>query len=270
MAKSRTGHRAFLAGQLSQTGWWYFFPVTFAIKTPLPTLILVGFALACGWARRNLFDRLFLLLPPVAVLGVSMSSHINIGYRHILPMVPFLLVFGSQVASRPWATEGRRYARVALVSGLLAWQVAGTLRVAPHHLAFFNELVGGPGQGYKYLVDSNLDWGQDLLGLAGYVREHHVDRVKLAYFGLVTPEVVRSVGINFEPVTSREETEPSAGVYAISATYLQGPYGSGFLGGEGPPFPWLRQLEPEAVIGYTVFVYRVTDADVARLKEERR
>ena len=270
LAKSRTGHHAFLLGQLSQKGWWCFFPLTFAVKTPLATLILVGVALACGWTRQNLFDRLFLLLPPLAFLGVSMCSRINIGYRHILPMLPFLLVFGSQLASRPWPAAGRRYARVALLSGLLAWHVAGTLRVAPHHLAFFNELVGGPGQGYKYLVDSNLDWGQDLLGLADYLHEQHVDQVKLAYFGLVTPEVIRSLGINFEPVTSREEAEPSPGVYAISATYLQGPYGSGFLGGEGPPFTWLRRLEPQAVIGYTIFVYRVTDADVAKLEEERR
>ena len=277
LAKSRTGHRAFLAGRLSQSGWWYFFPVAFGIKTPLPTLILVGFALvlgrgpARGWARRKLFDRLFLLLPPAAFLGASMLSHINIGYRHILPMLPFLLVFGSQVASRPWPTEGRRYARVALLSGLLAWHVAGTLRVAPHYLAFFNELVGGPREGYKYLVDSNLDWGQDLVGLADYVREHHIDQVKLAYFGLVTPEVVRSLGINFQPVTRREEVEPPPGVYAISATRLQGAYGSGLFGGEGPlPFARLRRLDPQAVVGYTIFVYQVTDADVARLKEEAR
>ncbi len=157
VAKSHTGHRAFLAGRLSQSGWWYYFPVVLAIKTPLPTLILAALALVVGWSRRGLFDRLFLLIPPTVFLLVSMTSHINIGYRHVLPMLPFVLVFAGQVGAWQARTRARTWGKRALVGALVAWCVAGTVRVAPHYLAYFNELVGGPGQGYRYLVDSNLD-----------------------------------------------------------------------------------------------------------------
>ena len=227
-------------------------------------LVLVGLTL--GWRRGHLFDRCFLLLPPVVFLLVSMTSRINIGYRHILPMLPFLLVFGSQVAAWEVKQAWRKWTFAAL---LLAWYVGGTLRVAPHYLAYFNELVGGPRQGYHYLVDSNLDWGQDLLGLADHVREQGIEEVKLAYFGLVTPEVIRSLGISHQPVKRGEERRPTPGVYAISATRLQGTYRMGLLGKPGEkPFHWLRKLEPETVIGYTIFVYRVTEADVAKLQEQ--
>lgn len=266
LAKGASGHPAFLAGRQSMTGWWYYFPVALAIKTPLPTLILVLGALAAGWRRKRLYDGCFLLLPPVVFLLVSMTSHVNIGYRHILPMLPFLLVFGSQVAT--WEVK-RTWQKWVLLAVLLVWYVGGTLRVAPHYLAYFNELVGGPRSGYHYLVDSNLDWGQDLVGLGDYVREHNVEELKLAYFGLTTPDVVRSLGIHDRPIRRREELRPTPGLYAVSATRLQGAYRTELFSEDTEkPFHWLRKLEPEAVIGYSIFVYRVTEADVARLKEQ--
>lgn len=271
LAKSHTGHRAFLAGRLSQTGWWYYFPVVLAIKTPLPTLLLAAMWAVRGWRRENLFDRLSLLLPPAGFLLVSMTSHINIGYRHILPVVPFLLVAAGDAVAREWTGRRLRRARRVLVGLLLVWYAAGTVRVAPHYLAYFNESVGGPAQGYRYLVDSNLDWGQDLLGLRDYLRRRGAREVKLAYFGLVTPEVIRSLGIPYRPVSRRERLEPTPGLYAVSATLLQGAYGTGLFGeARGRPFGWLKRLEPEAVIGYTIFVYRVSEGDAARLKEAAR
>jgi len=292
LAKSRSGHRAFLAGRLSQSGWWYYFPVVLALKTPLPTLILAALALVVGWSRRNLFDRLFLLIPPTVFLLVSMTSHINIGYRHVLPVLPFLLVYASQLVAssaparrdlsedppeRRKRTRRSPYGgwssrmRVFGLGALLVWYVVGTVRVAPHYLAYFNELAGGPRQGYRYLVDSNLDWGQDLLGLRDYLREHDIENVKLAYFGSATRDIIRSLGIPYRPITREERRRPAPGVYAVSATRLQGAYGTGAFGSaRGAEFAWLKRLEPEAVIGYTIFVYRVTEADVARLKEQRQ
>jgi len=270
LARSKTGHPAFLAGEYSQTGWWYFFPVVLAVKTPLPTLILLATAAILGWSRRRLFDRLFLLIPPMLFLAISMQAKINIGYRHILPVLPFLIVFGSQVAG--WRLTGVwRKVRWVLVGLLAAWQVAGTVHVWPHYLAYFNETVGGPPQGYKYLVDSNLDWGQDLLGLRDYLRQHHIEKVKLAYFGNVTPEALESLGISYEPVSGRGGGPPAPGVYAISATRLQGAYGvPSFSGESSPPFQWARKLEPEARIGYTIFIYRVGEDKAARPKEQDR
>ena len=117
-------------------------------------------------------------------------------------------------------------------------------------------------------MDSNLDWGQDLLGLRDYVEKHDIETVKLAYFGLVDPDTIRSLGIHYQPVTRRERRGPAAGVYAVSATRLQGAYGAAAFGdADDEDFAWLKRLEPEAVVGYTIFIYRVTEEDVARLKE---
>jgi hypothetical protein len=267
-AKSETGHPGFLAGKHSQTGWWYFFPVVLAIKTPLPLLLLFSVALFLGWSRERLFDRLFLLIPPALFLALSMQAKINIGYRHVLPVLPFAIVYASQVAS--WAL-GRGWSRLRWVAlGLLVvWQVAGTVLIWPNYLAYFNEAVGGPGQGYRYLADSNLDWGQDLLQLRDYVEANHVEKVHLAYFGAATPKVVADLGIPYEPVAGRGQDPPEAGVYAVSATRLQGVYGLATLSDDAKrPFPWLRTLTPEAKIGYTIFVYRVTEADAERFKEQ--
>ena len=95
--------------------------------------------------------------------------------------------------------------------------------------------------------------------------------MKLSYFGLVDADTIRSLGIEHQRVTRRERREPAASVYAVSATVLQGAYGAAVFGdADNEDFAWLKKLEPEAVIGYTIFIYRVTDEDVARLKEPER
>src|SRR5262245_46603287 len=178
---------AFLAGERSETGWWYYFPVGFALKTPLPLIVLLVVAVVVAVKQPSLLRaEAFLWLPPLLYLALSMTRGINIGHRHLLPVYPFVLVAAGRACGYV-ISRGPVAARV-VAGALLAWYAAGTLRVHPHYLAYFNELAGGPENGYKYLVDSSLDWGQDLKGLKLFLDRAAIPSIKLSYFGTADPQ----------------------------------------------------------------------------------
>ncbi len=249
------GHPAFLMGQRSGHGWVAYFPIALGIKTPLPTLI--G-ALAGGLLlllRRRWWIWLTAFLPIVLFLAASILSSLNIGYRHILPIVPFLILALSALV------EVRiRGPFIPVAGGALAlWLVVGTLRVYPDYLAYFNELVEGPRGGHRYLTDSNLDWGQDLIQLRDYMEYRSIDQLSLSYFGNVDPA---AYGIRYEPLPSHFSIgevdrftpfSPAPGFYAVSVTSMSGQY---FV--ENPSIlNWFAHQEPLAEIGYSINVYRV-------------
>jgi hypothetical protein len=269
---TEAGRPAFLTGELSEEGWWYYFLIAFLIKTPVPFLVLLTVAMIRIVVQGTNFCQreAFLLVPALVWFGVNSSSGFNLGYRHLLPMLPFLFVFAGQIVavageqtfkvSEDFERIGRRTVILSLVSILCAWQLVGTLRIHPHYLAYFNELVGGPENGYRYLVDSNLDWGQDLKGLGAYLKAQGIDQVELSYFGTADPAYY---GISYHCLPSfgilskdkcpiEPDFQNRAGIFAVSATHLQGVYLD-----DPHTFDWLRAREPEAVIGYSIFVYRV-------------
>ena len=279
---SELGHPAFLHGQYFSTERWDYFPVIFAIKTPLPTLILLCISL--GWTvKRRAWRSVYpLLLPVLVYLTTSLSSKaLNIGYRHILPLLPFLFVFASGVARskvggdnttvKSLRTKVRNLPLAACYLLLVVWYLVASTRIYPDYLAYFNELVGGPDNGWRYLVDSNLDWGQDLKGLKRYValrqaqdvEREGIEEVYLSWFGSTYPGAYgydiphrllpsfvyypgQVTGVAFNPL------RPAPGVYAISATNLQGVYFS-----DHDLFAWFRERQPLAKIGYSIFIYEV-------------
>ncbi len=246
---AQRGAPAFLMGQHSTSGWWYYFLVAFAIKTPVPTLILAAAVLLLtARTHLSLENREYVLYVPVAGFFLAtLFSFLSIGYRHILPVLPFLFVIVSKVVT--W--DSRRWVRGALVV-LCLWYAVGSLRIYPHYLAYFNEIAGGPDRGYEYLVDSNLDWGQDLKNLKRYMDESGLDEIYLAYFGSAHPSYydIHALALPAEKPVDLEVRSPV--VYAISATYLQG----GYLG-DSEAFSWLRRYEPFAKVGYSIFLYRL-------------
>jgi hypothetical protein len=274
------GTPSFLMGQYAQEGWWYYFPVSFAIKTPLPTLILLMVAIG-KWASHPTTQPpnslLCLLLPVLAFWAMALVGSFNIGYRHILPSLPFLYVLAGrqmgkwanyklQIANRKSQIANDRHtcgSRFAICCLLILWLAVGTVSVAPHYLAFFNVIAGGPDGGYRFLVDSNLDWGQDLPGLKRYVQENDIERVYLSWFGAAHPE---AYGFPFHPLPGfwRFGGEPAAygfnpfapapGVYAISASNLQG-----VRFADRDLYAWFRRQTPVARIGHSIFVYQVEE-----------
>jgi len=134
------------------------------------------------------------------------------------------------------------YIRWVSVVLLLVWLIGNAVRTYPFHLAYFNEFVGGPANGYKNLATTDLDWGQDLGNLATFLRQNGITTIKLAYFGTDDPKMY---GIRYEHLVPGV---PASGVLAVSAYF--------FTAGCGP-FAWLKPYEPVAAIGYTIFVYYI-------------
>jgi hypothetical protein len=187
-----------------------------------------------------------------------MSRSLNIGHRHLLPIVPFLLLGSARAAVALWRRGGTK-ARAAVVV-LLAWYAVSVLRVHPHYLAYFNELVS-PQDGYRYLVDSNLDWGQDLPGLKEYMDRNRVASLKLSYFGTAEPAFY---GIACERLPGYPPPAPPAplaravdpgDLVAVSATNLQGVYLTDDPDAERL-MRRLRRQQPLASIGCSILIYR--------------
>jgi hypothetical protein len=249
--------RAFLLGRLSDTGFPHFFLVTFAVKTPLPLIGLLLLALAGrgrDQARPGALAAAW--LPLVVYAALTTTRGLNIGHRHLLPLYPFAFV----VAGCAGAWLPRRFGKAgALVLGvLLGWYAWGTLRVHPYPIAYFNETVGGPANGWKVLVDSSLDWGQDLTQVEPWMREHGVTHYKLSYFGTASPEYHGITGEMLPgysaPRAPRVTREIAPGdVLAVSATNLQGVY---IEDEDQPLMARIRQLQPVGRIGYSILVFR--------------
>ena len=158
---------------------------------------------------------------PVLYAATSVFSSVNIGYRHLLPILPFLAI-GVGV------TLARRCTRVSALgmTALVVWLAVGTFRTLPYPLTFFNELAGGPSNGYHVLVDSNLDWGQNLWDLKTWMAKHGETRVAYAHYSPARPDTY-GIEADFLPPDPRAAPfapwRPEPGLYAIAATVLQGP-----------------------------------------------
>src|SRR5262249_14168829 len=180
--KGAFGHQAFFMGEYSDKGWLLYFPVAFLIKTPVPSIVLIVASLLLFRAGTplRLRDVLFLLLPVGFFLGLMIPAKINIGVRYLTPIYPFLFVLAARLATLSFS---RAWVAPVLLGVPVLLSAASSLRTAPHQLAYFNELVGGPDGGHRYLADTNIDWGQDLKGLKEYMDREGLPMVYLAYFG---------------------------------------------------------------------------------------
>jgi hypothetical protein len=192
----------------------------------------------------------------VVYAALTATRGLQIGHRHLLPIYPFLFLAAGEAGA---ALGSWRAPLGPVLTGALAlWYAGGTLLQHPHHLAYFNELGGGSRNGWRLLVDSNLDWGQDLKRLALWMPANHVPRLKLSYFGSADPAYY---GIESEalpgytaPHAARITREIRPGdVIAVSATNLQGVY---LEPEDRALMARLRALEPVARVGFSIFVYR--------------
>ncbi len=279
---------AFLRGEYSESGFRSYYFWTFLLKTPLPILLAIAAAIIFALARYKSESWIIFIAGPVILYWfVAIFAHVNIGHRYLLPIYPFLYVLCGLLAvewrklDRNWRWSSAFVSLSLLViSSLLVlsppWRPA---RIHPHYLAYFNELSGGPRNGVKNLVDSNLDWGQELKALKVWLDQRNIDEpIWLCCFGTADPRfyqirhwnVPRILG-GYEFESSRYDaleaeeryrealnnftTDLQPGQYiAISATNLSGVY----LGRDIHDI-WQSVLEHCTLvdqIGYAIFVYR--------------
>jgi hypothetical protein len=178
------GRVSFLLGQTYRGGHWYFFPVAILAKTPVTLLILalgaIGAGIVSGKWRRKRLAAVLLIAGILGPLAVGMSAKINIGLRHILAIYPFAAMLGAIGTMYLWQLHGPRAIRIGarVVVVLLAlWNLESCLRAAPDLFAYFNEPAAPHAS--AILVDSDLDWGQDLKRLSAKLEEVHAHRVSL-------------------------------------------------------------------------------------------
>ena len=238
--------RAFLQGEWGSLGWWSFFPLTLALKTPLPLFVLLALGLAAYSRTRAgptaLYDTVPLWVFLAAYWAVALDSHLNSGHRHILPTYPAMFILAG-AAGLWWNARTRAMAAAVVVA--LVWFARESHAIRPHYLAYFNQLAGGPRNGWRQLVDSSLDWGQDLPGLKEWLDRNGLPNretpVYLSYFGTGRPESygiesIRLPGYYDHWRPPRPWYELGPGVYCISATMVQSVFNMF-------PGPWAEPYE---------------------------
>jgi hypothetical protein len=232
------GTNAFLFGEWSYAkGWWYYYFAAFLLKNTLPFLIFIGLSLFfLGRLGLEKETKLVLLVPPAFFFLATMGDRAQAGIRYFLPLYPLFFVLCAAAVAWLWK-HAKAWKAFALA--LLFWHAGEALAISPHYLAYFNEAGGGPGNGYRLLRDSNLDWGQDLKGLSKYLREHGYGKVALHYHWPASPDYY---GIDYRTVEEDEMSTPRRDVYAISVHVLSS-------------YKWTEKVEPVAKIGYSTFVY---------------
>jgi 4-amino-4-deoxy-L-arabinose transferase-like glycosyltransferase len=241
---------SYLLGRWSQSGWWYYNLFALLVKEPEPFLMLLVLA-PWFWSRRRGKPGGvgFLLVPAVGLfLFLSLFNRLNIGIRYLLPVIPFLYLLTGPVVEAVLAWR-HRWGRRLLTASLLGYFVLSAVLVHPDYLSYFNPISGGPSAGPKLLLDSNVDWGQDLYRVPQLARKlGENETLGLLYFGHVDPGLY---GIRYTPVPS----QPTRGLLAVSVNFLFGyPYLAPLPGGEmtmvAPDhLAWLRSRTPVAKLG---------------------
>jgi len=294
------GYPVYLDGTLRRTGWWYYYLACLAYKVPEGTwIVLAASAVALVSSRRGRgawFDEFAVLaFPTIVLVAITAYTDINLGIRYVLPVFPFAFVAAGKVV--PWAGSlvGRaRTAATAVVWLALGLTATQTALIHPSYLASFNWASGGPDRGSEHLIDSNLDWGQDLVTLKRWMAANRPGRpVGLAYFGQVNPSLfllrdedfpwflpASLPGTTFD-VRGTGARRPAGslrpGVYAVSASLVRGlawrvydvgdpsrTWSPSWDAREGA-FGYYADLTPVAKVGHSIFVYDLSQADCDRI-----
>jgi hypothetical protein len=250
-AHDTAGHAAYLLGGYSPRGWWYFFPVAMAVKTPLGFLLLalVGLGVVATWqARAAAFGSL-------GVLACCMPAHLNIGLRFVLALYPMLAIVAAAGAMHLLAARRAAVWAVAggvVASGLVAWAGVSSLAAHPDYLAYFNEIARREPE--RFLVDSDLDWGQDMKRLA-----RRLEELRVPYLHMAVMYTGDDTKLGLPRWDGLEPYQPVSGWVAISFTLLKtfGRHMAAERGRSDSAYGWLDAYQPVERVGRSILLYRI-------------
>ncbi len=263
------GFDSYINGKWSDRGWWYFYLECFLLKTPIGTLVLFFAALFlflkksvfAKSGRASLPARLFLLLPAAVVfIFVSSQTGFSWNFRYVLPVFPFLAVWVAQTAGQ----ENRNRAGNVLTAALILCSFLGTLGVYPHFMSYFNILAGGPKNGHRYLLNSCIDWGQDMLRLRKWIETRpEIEGLHLLPLNGVADALFYGKGYLTVPPSFDDEPNPGF-EDADTDPRLYGPRPGWHaasiarMNGKDGKYKYLLDFEPAKLIGYSIYVYDVS------------
>lgn len=288
------GNTTFFFGEVSNQSFKWYFPASYLLKEPLSFIFFFLLALVASaaaffrkkipalWRSFKLLleknpERPIFLMFTIYYAGISVAGNLNLGIRHLFPILPLIYVLVAQRAVNFFSGFRSRAGKISSLSVfvlLVLWYTISSLAAFPNYIAYFNELIGGGKNAYLYFTDSNVDWGQDLKRLAAWTKEHpEVEKLKLDYFGGGEPKYyfcARKYDSSGKLVKTSSGYDCSKSVYqewhskngqtkgwiAVSVTFLQNAkfYAQRF---NEPDYDWLRWREPYAKIGNSIFVYWV-------------
>ena len=269
LGHAKAGHPAGLLGDFSQHGRWYYFPTAFALKTPLPVVLLTVAGLAWGLTRlrRAREGRVLVLLIPPALFTLLLAfSTINIGVRYYLPAYPFFFMLaGAMLDDLLRARDARRRALAAALAFVsLGWAAAEAARAYPDHMTYMNQLASGAPR-WWYLSDSNVEWGDDVRDLALYLRARGETRVGGALLGWQLLELygIEQTAVFVPPGEPVEETRYVAvGASLLNGSTVPQEFEEGRELNEYERvnyFEDYRRRTPERVFGGSIYLYRVRE-----------
>jgi 4-amino-4-deoxy-L-arabinose transferase-like glycosyltransferase len=235
---SAAGNASFLLGRFRDHGWWYYFPVVLFFKTPLAftALALAGFIMLI---RTRNPEAIGVAVAPIVMLLPALTTGINIGVRHVLPLYPLLTIAAAYTVVKLW----QRW-RVAIIL-LLSWFFVVTALAHPDYISYFNEAAGSHPE--RIAVDSNLDWGQDLMRLADVVQGERIDHIYLSYFGTANWRKLIPVAEELPQFTHVH------GWVAISENQMA----FGWPTNRRDAYTWLHAYEPVRRVGKSIRLYRI-------------
>ncbi|MBP7687953.1 MAG: glycosyltransferase family 39 protein [Thermoflexales bacterium] len=253
---------AFMLGQISASGFLGYYPFVFLVKTPLPTLILLVIGVVSLVRRRSRKD-VAAWFPPLLFVLAAIFGGLNLGYRLMLPVLPFALMIAGQGVNAVLIPSKRIQAwRPGVVAVLSLWLIVDVVSINPNHVAYFNQLINRE-RDYEVLVDSNLDWGQDLIALRDWQRARQLDDLNVVYYGSARPEAY-DLKVNLLPSFSLRDYGPEIngftayalkpGWYAVSVSSLQ----LGLLYSRWGLYTPFKNLQPVERVGRSFLIYHVT------------
>jgi hypothetical protein len=211
MKHSSDGHPAYLLGENSNLGWWYFFPVAIAVKTPIAFLFLTVVGLVICLKQRRDWRYLAPLAAALGILAAAMNSHVNIGIRHILPIFPMFCLIAAIGLAHLIRRAKSNFTLIAC-GALIVWLVVSGAVYHPNYLTYFNEFAAGDPE--AVLADSDLDWGQDMVALSARLHSAGATTV-FTNFGAYFSS--RSL-YNLPPMQPIDPYHPSLGWNVVSPT----------------------------------------------------
>lgn len=260
-ARVAGGNATFALGHISDKSISWYFPFAWLVKTPISIIVLFIWSIVIlftskFYKNKEKFWTISLFLAPWLVYwAFTLRGSLNIGIRHLIPIVPFVLLLIGYGINEILKSKNKigKY----IVGILAVFLIVSTLSYYPSYIGYFNEAVPRD-QRYKYLVDSSLDWGQDLLRLKKYVDDNNIEKIKVDYFGGSVPSY-------YIPQSQKWHSSygPTTGWLAISATFYQ----SSKLYGEKEgkwSYGWLDNYKPTAEIGGSILVFHITSSDLMK------
>ena len=254
---NQRGHTAYLLGEYRRTGWWYYFPVALAVKTPIAFLMMLAVGVTVCLRERA---RIAYLLPLAFSLGVllpAMHGQIDIGIRHIEPIYIGLSIIAALGLVQLFQ-RSRTGLTCALTGGVLVgWLTVSVALYHPDYLAYFNAFAGKHPE--NVLVDSNYDWGQDLKFLSKRLHELGVQQFSLTTFDGVMNHDDLQIWYGLPPSKDVDDAAPAPGWTVISPTFAKS-YRFHFLNRNNLARPWYEQIPPTERVGALMLYYTPPDA----------